>query len=392
MLNSATRQYQARSQQAQSLRRSSTNQSIASVLQRDHLNEDRLSRRYSIANKIQFHDNRGTHVHENFSSSDEETDAAHPSLHTSPITSRRPTIFHNPKASIFHTDGLSDEDLLQCAASFEADELPKTINHTAKNKPWFIFLPYGGFRTGWDVSMAWVLAFVSFYVPFRVCLFWDDDTQSDSIFWLELLIDVTFSVDILLNFTTAYVDKSSNALITKPSKIAVHYMKGSLLIDLVATLPFKYILTDSSFVGANNISKLGKLPKFIKFLRVMRLLKLLRVYKLQKFILRLEVSYNIHHGISRMIKIIIMVLMATHLVGCFWCLVGSSSGSNESDGGWVSRYSYEEKSTGIRYVAALYWAFSTLTTVGYGDISARTPQEQVYSMVMMLLGVSWYGM
>lgn len=32
-----------------------------------------------------------------------------------------------------------------------------------------------------------------------------------------------------------------------------------------------------------------------------------------------------------------------------------------------------------------------LTTVGYGDISARTPQEQIYSMVMMLLGVSWYA-
>lgn len=39
----------------------------------------------------------------------------------------------------------------------------------------------------------------------------------------------------------------------------------------------------------------------------------------------------------------------------------------------------------------MYWAFSTLTTVGYGDISARTPYEQVYAMVMMLVGVSWYA-
>jgi len=39
----------------------------------------------------------------------------------------------------------------------------------------------------------------------------------------------------------------------------------------------------------------------------------------------------------------------------------------------------------------LYWSFSTLTTVGYGDISARTSAEQIFSMVMMLLGVSWYA-
>ena len=40
---------------------------------------------------------------------------------------------------------------------------------------------------------------------------------------------------------------------------------------------------------------------------------------------------------------------------------------------------------------ALYWAFSTLTTVGYGDISATTKEEQMFSMIMMLLGVSWYA-
>ena len=44
-----------------------------------------------------------------------------------------------------------------------------------------------------------------------------------------------------------------------------------------------------------------------------------------------------------------------------------------------------------QYIAALYWSFSTLTTVGYGDISATTEGEQVFSMVMMLLGVSWYA-
>ena len=68
-----------------------------------------------------------------------------------------------------------------------------------------------------------------------------------------------------------------------------------------------------------------------------------------------------------------------------------SGGINELEGGWIYRYSFSEKSITVRYIASLYWSFSTLTTVGYGDISGRTPQEQIYSMLMMLLGVSWYA-
>lgn len=59
--------------------------------------------------------------------------------------------------------------------------------------------------------------------------------------------------------------------------------------------------------------------------------------------------------------------------------------------GWMWRYQLSNHTIEAQYVTSLYWAFSTLTTVGYGDISARTPQEQIYSMWMMLLGVSWYA-
>ena len=63
-----------------------------------------------------------------------------------------------------------------------------------------------------------------------------------------------------------------------------------------------------------------------------------------------------------------------------------------TDGGWVCREGMiEGHGNGERYIASLYWAFSTLTTVGYGDISAVTVGEQLYSMLMMLLGVSWYA-
>ena len=48
-------------------------------------------------------------------------------------------------------------------------------------------------------------------------------------------------------------------------------------------------------------------------------------------------------------------------------------------------------SIGDLYIASMYWAFSTLTTVGYGDISANTSTERFFAMAMMLVGVSWYA-
>jgi hypothetical protein len=39
-----------------------------------------------------------------------------------------------------------------------------------------------------------------------------------------------------------------------------------------------------------------------------------------------------------------------------------------------------------------YWAFTTLTTVGYGDISAKTNAEVVFSIFTMILGVTVYSL
>jgi len=41
---------------------------------------------------------------------------------------------------------------------------------------------------------------------------------------------------------------------------------------------------------------------------------------------------------------------------------------------------------GKKYIASMYWAFTTMTTVGYGDISAVTMSERIFAMLGMLVG------
>ncbi|GMH52259.1 hypothetical protein TL16_g01193 [Triparma laevis f. inornata] len=276
-----------------------------------------------------------------------------------------------------------------------------------ENVPKYIIFPNGSFRVSWDGYVGILLLFIAVYVPYRITFL---QALSPTWKWVEHIIDMSFGVDIVLNFFTAFHPNEAEAdLCWDLKKIAKKYGKSYFLIDFVATFPFDLLIsTDNADSGVNRSAKLANLGKGMKLLRG---LKLLRVYRLQKFIREVEHNYNVHHGVSRMFNIIMVVLLATHLVGCVWYFLGIEGDLSQvevsctyeqdilddmaelTDGGWVCREGLLmiDNNNGHRYIASLYWAFSTLTTVGYGDISAKTIGEQLFSMLMMMLGVSWYA-
>lgn len=57
-------------------------------------------------------------------------------------------------------------------------------------------------------------------------------------------VDVTFVIDILINFRTTFVN-GQDEVVSHPGRIAVHYLTGWFLIDLVAAIPFDLLLVGS---------------------------------------------------------------------------------------------------------------------------------------------------
>ena len=104
-------------------------------------------------------------------------------------------------------------------------------------------------------------------------------------FYLDVVVDCWFIVDLLVNFRSAYRDEDTKALVVNRKVIAVRYLRGWFAIDFVSCLPLNYVLLLSS---GNNDNETGAAFKWLKVARLLRLLRLTRLSKLQGAINSLE--------------------------------------------------------------------------------------------------------
>ena len=72
---------------------------------------------------------------------------------------------------------------------------------------------------------------------------------------------------------------------------------------------------------------------------------------------------------------------------CYWLPAAESPGDNEDcDPDFSTKKVQLEQ-----YAAALYWSIATLTSVGYGDISAANTRQRVVSIFVMIVGACLFG-
>ncbi|XP_069580931.1 voltage-gated delayed rectifier potassium channel KCNH8 [Brachyistius frenatus] len=316
----------------------------------------------------------------------------------------------------------------------------------AIQKSCFILLHYGTFKAGWD----WLILLATFYVavtvPYNVCftVVGGRDEGSSSAprsppSVSDILVEILFILDILLNFRTTFVSTSGQVVYDARS-ICVHYVTTWLFVDLIAALPFDllYAFNVSVYFGVH-------LLKTVRLLRLLRLLqKLERYSQYSAVVLTLLMS---------------MFALLAHWMACIWYFIGrreiespgswdigwlyelakrlgtpyflsplttpvpatvSSLPANSSQwnvsgsevsrqGSWNSSQYYGNLTGGegvsgtsnrggdagllgggpsmrSSYVTSLYFALSSLTSVGFGNVSANTDSEKIFSICTMLIG------
>ncbi len=86
------------------------------------------------------------------------------------------------------------------------------------------------------------------------------------------------------------------------------------------------------------------------------------------------------------VKLFAVVFFIVHWFACFFYYIAySEAESDPNSKTWAKASGLEQyKTNGELYATAVYWAVTTMATIGYGDISPVTIGEKFFVMVAML--------
>lgn len=174
--------------------------------------------------------------------------------------------------------------------------------------------------------------------------------QYELFYWFDYISVSVFIVDYLLRWLTADYKLPNRP---KWQAFLLYPFTVFAIIDLLSILP--------SFLVMN---------KALKMFRITRLAKILRVFKFIRYSKNVQILFRVLRRESRI------------LLTVFWLAVVYIFMTA------LIMFNVEESDMFADFFDALYWATTTLTTVGYGDICPTTDVGRVISMLSAIMGVA----
>ncbi|XP_011366885.1 potassium voltage-gated channel subfamily H member 6 [Pteropus vampyrus] len=139
-------------------------------------------------------------------------------------------------------------------------------------------LHYSPFKAVWDWLILLLVIYTAVFTPYSAAFLLshqDESRRGDCSYTcspltvVDLIVDIMFVVDIVINFRTTYVN-TNDEVVSHPRRIAVHYFKGWFLIDMVAAIPFDLLIFRTGSDETTTLIGLLKTARLLRLVRVAR--------------------------------------------------------------------------------------------------------------------------
>uniref|UniRef100_A0A8C7WM87 Potassium voltage-gated channel subfamily H member 2 n=1 Tax=Oryzias sinensis TaxID=183150 RepID=A0A8C7WM87_9TELE len=245
--------------------------------------------------------------------------------------------------------------------SLGADVLPEYKLQAPRIHKWTV-LHYSPFKAVWDWLILLLVIYTAILTPYSAAFLLNDQEEAamqscgyscSPLNVVDLIVDIMFIIDILINFRTTYVN-SNDEVVSHPVRIAVHYFKGWFLIDMVAAIPFDLLIYRNS----------EETTTLIGLLKTARLLRLVRVAR--------KLDRYSEYGAAVLFLLMCTFALIAHWLACIWYAIGNVERNGSI--GWLhtlgdqlgKRFNDSIPGSGPsindKYVTALYFTFSSLTS------------------------------
>ncbi len=215
------------------------------------------------------------------------------------------------------------------------------------------------FRENWSAFIILLSIYAGIEIPYRMVL--DIPTQG-WIYLFDFILTTSFLLDLIFHMIPK-IQIEDIPIHSEPS--VREYLRSWFVVDLLAALPISILLTGFP------IDTQG-----FKALRLIRLTRLLKLAKLVPLIRKLTFLKSLNPSILRIILFFVILIFVMHWMACGWIALSETvTGSDPL----------------TTYLRAIYWVVTTMTTVGYGDITPQSNFQVMYAILIMMIGVATYG-
>ncbi|XP_074661271.1 voltage-gated inwardly rectifying potassium channel KCNH7-like [Tubulanus polymorphus] len=298
-----------------------------------------------------------------------------------------------------HSNNNHDKDLDEDVRNPDPIEQAAPSRAASQNVPKFIILHYSPFKAVWDWVILLLVLYTAVFTPYVAAFLLNEDetrmklnqdsstrlknaetNQADPLVIIDLIVDIMFIADILINFRTTYVQ--SGEVIADPQKIAINYVKGWFLLDAIAAIPFDLLLFGSGTSDTMTITGVLKTARLLRLLRVAR-----------------RIDQYSEYGAAVLLLLMAMFTLIAHWLACIFYAIAYIERPHLTEKiGWLDQlakttqmyYLPNDTTSGpnirSKYITSLYFTFTSLTSIGFGNVAPNTNAEKIFSIFAMLLG------